>query len=91
MDELQTNVDAIRKIMEGNEEYVAMNAELTTITYDECPILAFKRYWKSLTITPIVITHASNYLNRTDDMSVVKHIEAIHDVLIAMKQRINIS
>jgi hypothetical protein len=71
--------------MDGSEEYAAMNAELT---HDECPILAFKRCWKTLTIVPFVVKHATSYYVRTNDGNVAAHINAIGDELSAMKRRL---
>ena len=88
MDHIQTIIDAILEIMDGSEEFAAMNAELTTIEYDECHILAMKRHWKSLNNVPFVIKHAAAYYDRTRDVNVAAHIHTVCDEVAAMKRRL---
>jgi hypothetical protein len=91
---MQTHLDALKVIMTGTEEYDEMMTELNNadhIDEDDCGVEEMKPQWNMLLSTPVVIAHASNYLVRTNDFRIAKHIEAIHDVLIAMKTRINIS
>ena len=83
-------MNAILEIMDGSEEFAAMNTAITeqVVDEDDCKFLAMKRYWKSLNNVPFVIKHAAAYYDRTRDMNVAAHIHKVCDEVAAMKRRL---